>query len=341
MGKRKITINDVAMLAGTSRGTVDRVINNRGKVAKPVEARVRKVIEDTGYKKSFIARNLSSKEIVVGVIIGTVNNSFFDHVLNGIHNELNRFDGYGIRLIIKETELLNPKNTLKGIDELSKEKLDCLIVSAQNTPAICKKLNQIPCKKIAVNIDLDIENKLCFIGSNYYNCGCLAANIFNLMYKDQFKNIGIVIGSLSHGGQVKRLQGFKDKLSKKINILKVVENDDNNETSYKVCRKLLKDHKNIDGICFLGSGIEGGLSYIKDNNKDISVVTVDQSDAVVEGLKTGLVDATITQHAYSQGVKSIDAVFDHFIKEQKVEDTIFENNVYLQESIVLQHNKNN
>ena len=40
--------------SGVSRGTVDRVLNNRGKVRPEVEERVRKVAEELGYKpKSF------------------------------------------------------------------------------------------------------------------------------------------------------------------------------------------------------------------------------------------------------------------------------------------------
>ena len=35
-----ITIKEIAKRANTSRGTVDRVVNNRGKVNKELEARI-------------------------------------------------------------------------------------------------------------------------------------------------------------------------------------------------------------------------------------------------------------------------------------------------------------
>ena len=44
----KVTINDIAMLTGLSKGTVDRVLHNRGEVSKKSYAKVMKVIEDAG-----------------------------------------------------------------------------------------------------------------------------------------------------------------------------------------------------------------------------------------------------------------------------------------------------
>ena len=48
MGKRP-TIQMVADLAGVSRGTVDRVLNNRSYVKEEVRARVLEAVEELGY----------------------------------------------------------------------------------------------------------------------------------------------------------------------------------------------------------------------------------------------------------------------------------------------------
>ena len=41
----KVTINDVARVAGVSKGTVDRVLHNRGEVSAKSKDKVLKVIE--------------------------------------------------------------------------------------------------------------------------------------------------------------------------------------------------------------------------------------------------------------------------------------------------------
>ena len=55
-----MTITEIAKLAGTSRGTVDRVINNgRGKVNKELEARIKEIIRENEYEVNGSARALS------------------------------------------------------------------------------------------------------------------------------------------------------------------------------------------------------------------------------------------------------------------------------------------
>ena len=44
----RVTIKQIAEQAGVSRGTVDRVLNHRGKVRPEVEDRVRRIARDTG-----------------------------------------------------------------------------------------------------------------------------------------------------------------------------------------------------------------------------------------------------------------------------------------------------
>lgn len=339
MEKQKVTIKEIARLAQTSRGTVDRVINNRGKVKKDVEARIRKVIHDTGYEKSFIAKRLASKRnIYIGVIIGTINNDFFNLVLHGIKNGILKYEDYGLTFIIKEVELLNFETIYKAVDELKSENLDFLIVTAPNNPKVCEKINELECPKIAVNIDLDVNNKVCFIGCDYFNCGALAANIYNVLFRNEEKEIAVILGSLEHSGQIERLRGLRTVLNKNIKVTTIKENFDNDQISYDITKQLINTKK-VDAVCYLGAGINGGLKALKETkHKDLNVITVDQSKEVVDGLKSGLVIATITQHAFSQGLKSVENAFNYLIKESNVKDKIYENNIYLKESIIPQHN---
>ena len=49
----RVTIRQIAEESGVSRGTVDRVLNNRGKVRPEVEERVRKVAEELDISQIF------------------------------------------------------------------------------------------------------------------------------------------------------------------------------------------------------------------------------------------------------------------------------------------------
>lgn len=57
----RYTITEIAKLCGTSPATVSRVLNNPELVAQPLRDRIRKTMEDVGYKPNPFASRLSSK----------------------------------------------------------------------------------------------------------------------------------------------------------------------------------------------------------------------------------------------------------------------------------------
>jgi DNA-binding LacI/PurR family transcriptional regulator len=58
---KKLTLEEVAKLAGVSRATVSRVVNKPNSVSPALRARVQKVIEETGYQPNMAARTLASR----------------------------------------------------------------------------------------------------------------------------------------------------------------------------------------------------------------------------------------------------------------------------------------
>ena len=58
MKKKIVRIKDIAEKAQTSKGTVDRVLHNRGRVAEDVRERILKIIEELNYEPNFIAQSL-------------------------------------------------------------------------------------------------------------------------------------------------------------------------------------------------------------------------------------------------------------------------------------------
>ena len=68
--EQKVTIKDVAELAGVSKSTVSRYLNN-GYISVEKQVRVRKAIEETGFQSNFFAKRLKTKPTPsAGVICG-------------------------------------------------------------------------------------------------------------------------------------------------------------------------------------------------------------------------------------------------------------------------------
>jgi LacI family transcriptional regulator len=92
---RSPTLEEIAKLAGVSRSTVSRVVNDQPNVRDQVRERVWEVIQQTGYQHHAAARSLVTRRThVVGVIIPEVlttlfTDPFFLHLLRGITQTCN------------------------------------------------------------------------------------------------------------------------------------------------------------------------------------------------------------------------------------------------------------
>ncbi len=334
-----MTIKEIAVLANTSRGTVDRVVNNRGKVRKEVEARILKVIQETNYVKNELGRSLSNtRKFVIGAIIGSINNSFFSLIIDGIAREIEKYKNYGFSLVLKRVNLFDPKSVIKALDELDNAELSGLIITALDDKEVIDRINKIKVPVVCTNVNLPCKN-LAYVGVDYKNCGSLVANFANLVLRKD-ANVAIVVGSLTHNGQRQRIEGFKSVIRKDVNILDIRQNYDSSGKCHIVVNDLIKEFNDkIDYIIFFGSGSSGGIRAIRDanmeNHYNIKAITVDQSNEIEKGLQEGIVSATITQHPYTQGVKSVDIFYDYFIRETKIEPLkIIDNSVILKESYI-------
>lgn len=81
-----IKIDDIANLANVLRGTVDRVLHNRGRVSEKTAAKVRKIIQEMNYQPNSLGRAfaMSQKELKLGVLLTYKEQQFGDQIMSGI-----------------------------------------------------------------------------------------------------------------------------------------------------------------------------------------------------------------------------------------------------------------
>ena len=102
-----MTIQEIARLAGVSKATVSRVLNNRGGVSPETRRKVEEVIRLHSYTPNLVARGLSLKKTgSIGLIVAHTaerlsSHLFFIEFLRGISAVL---DKRGFRLILAPAE---------------------------------------------------------------------------------------------------------------------------------------------------------------------------------------------------------------------------------------------
>lgn len=313
------TIKEIAELAGVSRGTVDRVLNNRGSVNNDTADKIKEIAAKLGYKpnKAAIILGAQKKNLKIGVILFGANNPFFDDVINGVNKKQEELDGYNCNLLIKRISM-SVKEQLETIDYFVNEGISGIALTPYNDPLISDKINELFEMGIPVvtfNTDIENSKRIAYVGSNYYLSGKTAAGLMNLMTKGNVY-VGIISGFENVLCHSQRIEGFKDSIYKdypNIKIIDTIYNHDDDFEGYEQTLDLLNKSKDINALFFVAGGVYGGCRAVLnlDKKDDISIIAFDDIPNTKNMLKNGVIKSIICQQPHIQGEKPIDILFNY------------------------------
>src|ERR1041385_8105584 len=89
---RRVTIVDVARHANVSTTAVSKVLRNAYGASPTMRAKVRKAIDELGYRPSAAARGMRGQTYTVGVMLPNIRNPFFPEILDGLTDWLRDTD---------------------------------------------------------------------------------------------------------------------------------------------------------------------------------------------------------------------------------------------------------
>lgn len=250
------TIKEIAALAGVSRGTVDRVLNDRGAVNPETAEKIRKIAKELDYKPNRAGLVLAAqkKRLKLGVILFSTGNPFFQDVLAGIDEKVEELANYNCTVITKQISF-GVEAQLQTIDELLAEEVNGIAMTPYNDARIRNRINALYEQGIpVVTLNTDIENsrRLAYVGSNYTRSGATAAGLLQLMTSGTV-NIGIVTGSSNILCHTERIAGFMKTLvpyRDRIHVIDTVEIHDDEVESYEKTTALLSEHPEINALFF-------------------------------------------------------------------------------------------
>ena len=151
----KVTISDVARLAGVSTATVSHTINSTRYVSEETKEKVFKAIEELGYTPDASARSFrTGKKKTVGFIVPDISNKFFGTMIESVENYLS---AHGYHLIIANTKE-NMEREEKNIRLLSAGLVDGLLI-ASTMDDFARLDNLIPAGFPVVLVDRTFEAK--------------------------------------------------------------------------------------------------------------------------------------------------------------------------------------
>ncbi len=105
----KVTIKDIARVAGVSYQTVSKALLGKGEVKEATAVRIRKIAKEQGYVPSLTARTMTTKKSqLIAVFLPRIASSFYNKILQGIENLANS-NGYSLLLYLFENANIEDK----------------------------------------------------------------------------------------------------------------------------------------------------------------------------------------------------------------------------------------
>ena len=307
-----VTIQQIAEKAGVSRGTVDRALNNRGRINPEVAEMVKKTAEEMGYvhKARKRQKNTEGKK-KIGIVTQLAGSSFMLEVKRGIFAGKRELEELGIEVLVKENTSVREEDQLRAIDELVKEGIQGLALMPVDSERVREKLNWLVNEKkipvVTFNSDIVGTKRCCFVGMNNKLSGQTAAGLFGMMTRGTGK-ILIITGYFSSMLNNSRVDGFVEEIkqiSPKLEIAGVQGSFNNADEVERIIENAMMNISGINGIFVVSGGQEGIAKALKKLGVEQRpyVVIYDQTTKNETLLKENVADFLIDQNGFEQGYR--------------------------------------
>jgi LacI family transcriptional regulator len=236
MSKKKLTIRDIAKIAGVSHMTVSRVLNDDAKVRQKTKDHVLSVVKTHKFFPNPKARAFSSnKSRIMGLLVSDISNPFYAELARGMEEKAYEYD-YNI-MFCSEMAL---RNEQEALDLLLKAGVDGLVfASAKLKNSRIRRLVREGFPTVLVNRKLEGEDFDHVVCDNQKGSELIMNHLFDLGYD----KIAIIAGSndLSTGSE--RLEGYHNSYRRKgilVNEEYIFQGPFDKDTGYKGTLSFLK-----------------------------------------------------------------------------------------------------
>jgi LacI family transcriptional regulator len=269
----KITMKEVAKLAGVSQPTVSRVINNNPKVDPKIKKRVLDVINEVGYRPNKTAQTLkNTTSKIIGVSMPNLKNPYYISILDNIESQA-RANNYNIMVSLSRN---NPKTEQSNLSSFLDRQVDgVMIIPIQNNDY--EFLKKFPVPVLSATWFLEGIDS---VAISHYNAGVLAAeNLYNSGHTN------FAVAGYLHDEKIDGfISGFYSK-GITFNNDNFIEMSKNASTPYDYKRAIedyLSTHETIDASCILATNDQMAFELKKlfesNNINNCEIIGFDDTD---------------------------------------------------------------
>ena len=309
-----MTINEIAKMAGVSRATVSRYLND-GYVSEEKKERIAGVIAETGYIPSSQAQMLRTKKTgLIGVIIPKISSDSIGRMVDGIGEELAK-EGY--QLLLASTNN-NEREEVRYLQTFRNNYVDGVILIG----TIFRKEHRKALEELEVPVVI--------LGQQYEGYACVyqddchsARDVAELLTKSCRHIAYIGVSPKDKAVGAARKKGFQTALSSK-GLEPVAEKQIafRMEEGYQTMRQIVETIPYIDGVfCATDMIAAGALQYLREVGLERKVCVTGMGDSQIATILQPSL-STVHFHYKSSGREAARLLIEMLQKSEDVRKEI-------------------
>ena len=339
-----ITIKEIAKLAGVSRGTVDRALNNRKGISEEVKNKILQIAEEHNYVPNKNARKLKTleEEKIIGALLSKKSEIYFKRIIQGINSAKNKTEDSRLRIEIISVDNFDSQAILENLEYFKQKKVDGLLTAVMHSEEIAAKMDEIVETGIPIiTLVTDVKcRRLGFFGENAVQSGEIMASLFLKTMKDEM-NLLAVIGNPKfsiHQERMTAFEKFMDDREIAYQVKNIIYSDEEYEHSYKRIGNILKKSNDINAVYMSTGDAKALMDVLKELElkKNIFGIAIGyEADSHGKCLSEGYLGFAIDSRPEEIGYRAFKAIYDYLVFKEvpKAEKNYIETSIKISENI--------
>lgn len=310
------TIADVALAAGVSVSTVDRVLSGRHRVRRITLERVLAAAATLNFPTAKLARqrlDLEHRPPRLAFLLQQGSREFYRMLGAALTDAAVAQLGPLPRPVTLHMDDLTPAAVSDALLALG-EAAQAIAVVAADHPYVARAVDQLRAKGVPVFTlisDLTAQGRAGFIGQDNWRVGRASAWAVSRLAKHPGK-VGIIVGSHRYLCQETFEMGFRSYFREHaadFELLEPVPSFEDPRFAYEATLDLLRRSPAVVGLYCAGGGIEGVIQALREQGepayRDIVVACHEGTETTRSGLIDGVVDIALTVSMKALGAAAV------------------------------------
>lgn len=326
----KIRIKDIALKAGVSVGTVDRVLHDRPNVSKPARAKVEKALDEMNYQPNMYASALAYNKSYTFYLLIPRHDSeaYWEEIEEGARKAVEARRDFHIDIKIEYYQRLDADSFSRQGEKCLTCHPDGLIIvptDIEVTRKLTDKLHELQTPFVFLDSNIPDLLPLSYFGQDSFSSGLFAAKIMMLAAHGD-KQVAIVRqmkDGRMNSQQANRERGFRHYMHDHYPDVNIVELDiplSAKRSEYdKMLETFFSTHPLVHHCITMNSKAHiVGNFLLKTKRRNVQIMGYDMVAKNVMCLRRGSISFLIAQHAYQQGFCCVDTLFKAIVLKKKV-----------------------